>query len=697
MASRRKKVVIVGGGVAGLSAAHELAERGFEVHVYERKAVFGGKARSVEFSPVGTQGVTLQGEHGFRFFPGFYKHVIHTMQRIPVAGGKPDETVFDHLVELSSLRAIGDVETNPVQGVLPCKPLWRAFADWVSFLPSFTQVTPGKKDGKALTGRDLGYFAQRIWRFWSACPERRVRDFEQIPWSEFVGAKRSEVYNKYLCVGLTRNLVACKAETASTLTVGTIGFQLLADAVKGLFTSTGLDRVLDGPTSRVWIDPWVEHLRSKHDVVFHPNRELSSIAVSKGAPRSVVTSIEMSETRRPQEHEKVQHEQRCRNKADQLAKLPIEEANEQLAQEEPPNRETVEADYFVFAVPVEQMNTYVTPQVLEAAPEWGTLPQLAESVEWMNGVLFYLTEKCDLPTAHTDYLDSDWALTSIFQDDDIWPQWAAMRGSDLDIKQILSIDVSNWTAPCTRGINEGRSASELKREQVVEEVWAQVKASVEGRTGYKLSDAKRKYWFVDDSIQDRVNVRKTLTFRRSHAHSLLSPHPRPSPSPEDRTLLTNAEPLLVNEAGTRRLRPKASGSFQNAFLASDYVLTETDLATMEGANEAARHAVNAILSRERRTDLCRIFPLEEPLELVRDWDRRLFEKGLDQSPLVTVGEWGISFAVQAALLVSRVLDWAIRRVERRLGMPPRPGELPDAPEGVLASQVVAGAASPPTP
>ena len=33
----------------------------------------------------------------------------------------------------------------------------------------------------------------------------------------------------------------------------------------------------------------------------------------------------------------------------------------------------------------------------------------------------------------------------------------------------------------------------------------------------------------------------------------------------------------------------------NLFLASDYVRTHTDLATMEGANEAARRAVNGIL------------------------------------------------------------------------------------------------------
>jgi heterodisulfide reductase subunit A-like polyferredoxin len=43
---RRKRVAVLGGGMAGLAAAHELIERGFEVHVYERKAL-GGKARSI--------------------------------------------------------------------------------------------------------------------------------------------------------------------------------------------------------------------------------------------------------------------------------------------------------------------------------------------------------------------------------------------------------------------------------------------------------------------------------------------------------------------------------------------------------------------------------------------------------------------------------------------------------------------------
>ena len=45
---RMHTVAILGGGVGGLSAAHELSTRGFDVHVYEMRDAFGGKARSID-------------------------------------------------------------------------------------------------------------------------------------------------------------------------------------------------------------------------------------------------------------------------------------------------------------------------------------------------------------------------------------------------------------------------------------------------------------------------------------------------------------------------------------------------------------------------------------------------------------------------------------------------------------------------
>ncbi len=52
---------------------------------------------------------------------------------------------------------------------------------------------------------------------------------------------------------------------------------------------------------------------------------------------------------------------------------------------------------------------------------------------------------------------------------------------------------------------------------------------------------------------------------------------------------------------------------ENFFLASDYVRTYTDLATMESANEAARRAVNGILeSVEFPEKPCGVCPFGSP-------------------------------------------------------------------------------------
>src|SRR6185503_4684858 len=53
--------------------------------------------------------------------------------------------------------------------------------------------------------------------------------------------------------------------------------------------------------------------------------------------------------------------------------------------------------------------------------------------------------------------------------------------------------------------------------------------------------------------------------------------------------------LLIHPVGQLALRPDAEVNIENLYLASDYVRTYTDLATMEGADEAARRAVAAVL------------------------------------------------------------------------------------------------------
>ncbi len=91
-----RRVAVLGGGMAGLATAHELAERGFDVTVFEPTA-WGGKARSIPVAGTAAGGrEDLPGEHGFRFFPGFYHHVPDSMRRTPFESN--ENGVWDNLV-----------------------------------------------------------------------------------------------------------------------------------------------------------------------------------------------------------------------------------------------------------------------------------------------------------------------------------------------------------------------------------------------------------------------------------------------------------------------------------------------------------------------------------------------------------------------------------------------------------------------
>ena len=256
------------------------------------------------------------------------------------------------------------------------------------------------------------------------------------------------------------------------------------------------------------------------------------------------------------------------------------------------------------------------------------------------------------------------------------------------MKGILSVDISDWGP--FRGLSEDRGESEgiyhkkFARDctdaEIKKEVWEQLKRSfnVEGREILKDEHLLEELTFLDPDI---VNIKGELM-------PSTSPDAGPDPNrqlyrwiEEGKTLeeiaqttgisveeistelnalielgfvevvqdatgkrtykllievskeqmKINLEPLLVNLVNTWDLRPQATTAIPNLFLASDYVQTNTDLATMEGANEAARRAVNAILQTTgSRAQPCRIWPICDPpiFEPLRAYDRLGYEKGL---------------------------------------------------------------------
>lgn len=123
---RSHRVAVIGAGIAGLTAAATLAERGISVTLIERNTYLGGKigAWPVVFPDGGTATV----EHGFHAFFRHYYNLNRFMDRL---GLKRD---FDAIREYAILRpdgttlSFGGVETTPALNIIALA--LRGVFDW---------------------------------------------------------------------------------------------------------------------------------------------------------------------------------------------------------------------------------------------------------------------------------------------------------------------------------------------------------------------------------------------------------------------------------------------------------------------------------------------------------------------------------------------------------------------------------------
>jgi uncharacterized protein with NAD-binding domain and iron-sulfur cluster len=570
-------VIVIGGGIAGLTAAHELVERGFTVDVYETRAVWGGKARSQPVPGTGTSGrADLPGEHGFRFYPRFYTHVTDTMSRIPVPGGH----VIDRLRQTTE-SAIAMVDNDT----------------WFRFYRR--QVTKPYDILEALElffgelgfdGDDVALFSGKVLQFFTSSDARRLGEYENMSWWQFLdGDQYSPKFQRQLRA-VPRTMVAMDPKHGSARTVGTISMQLVLD-----FAGTGVnnDRTMGGPTTEMWIEPWRAHLASL-GVQLHAGAGVAKLNVSGGA----ISGVELA------------------------------------------GGGTKTADYYVLAVPLDVAISMITPEMgaLDPVLEQLRLRNADELVSWMVGIQYFLYEDVPLVRGHTFYPDSAWALTSISQPQ-FWRDGGLFRkryGAG-DVGGLISVDVSDWNTPGTYVL---KTAKQCTPDEIAKEIWEQLKAALNGKGAGEeiLTDELLHSWHLDDDLD--------------YGSGALPP--------------INHARLLVHPPGSWALRPEAATAIPNFVLASDYVRTGTNLASMEGANEAARRAVNAILQRCGSTAArAQIWPLSEPanFDMWKRLDERLYQHGHRHVFEIL----GIQRAAQAAALLRRFADaTGITRVEEMI-------------------------------
>lgn len=490
---RSPEVAVFGGGIGGLTAAQELTERGWAVTVYEANSRCGGKARSM---PIASEPAP-HGEHGFRFFPGFYRHVVDTMERIPDGNGG---IVADHLVETEATLIAG-TETSARQSTrTPRTP-----NEWL-------RAAQPQMASQEVPPEELAHFLGRLLTLATSCQGRREGELDDVSWWDFIDADAmSPAYRQYLANSI-QSLVALRPRLGSARTIGTIYLRLLAGQ---LDPTMAAERILDGPTSPIWIDPWVAYLTDL-GVEFRPRHELRTLETGGGR----ITGARLGS---------------------------------------PGGEQSVTADQYVLATPVEVVADLLTPELRAVAPSLGGVEHLETA--WMNGLQLFLSEDAPIVPGHTVYTDSPWALTSISQAQ-FWadgPIDITARSAG-EVEGVLSVIVSDWD---TAGPVHDKPA----RKCTIEEFKAEVLAQLEAHVGSAFDRETVVNWFIDPE----------LSF--------------------DGAAVTNGAPLLINTVGSLRHRPAAATKCPNLTLAADYVRTHSDLASMESANEAGRRAANAILRR----------------------------------------------------------------------------------------------------
>lgn len=585
-------VAIFGGGVAGMTVAHELACRSgtfvgdlerifrrragraaagdggarkrvvFDIQIYEAKSMLGGKAASYGRPHTGDDR-DLPCEHGFHFFPGFYRHLEDTIGRIPATGGAPDDTVADHLIPGSwAWTAMG----RPPLELRPHFP--RGLRDVLAYgrgLRRFFEL--------GLTVGDLRHFVERVWLLATSSEQRRREELDKISWWDFLQAgQRSPQFQKYLAEAPVVDYIACHAKEASARTVGEIGIQLVYAIAQPW--SGGGSRVLDAPMHEALIGPWRRELQ-RLGVTFRTEHRLESLEVHGGR----VTGAQV------------------RSGSGQLHE--------------------VDADHYVVALPLEVaepiLNAPTGGSPRRSDPSFRTLELLKETLGWMVGLQFYLPEPHPICPGHVTYVDSALALTSISQAQ----FWRTLRWQDYGtgaMRELISVIVSNWSE-LTEGSHPTRRRLKATWTKGREPV-----ASVKQRIAREVLS------------QINANLPSSLRIPPDQAMAVWDPHVAFT-AEDDGVMVTNQSPLLTNQVNTWGMRPNAATTVAQLTLAGDWVRTNTDLCCVEGANESGRRAAIVVLNDLAYPEsLPRLYPMHRPPALFpfRWLDDQLLDQGISR-------------------------------------------------------------------
>jgi zeta-carotene desaturase len=368
------KVTIVGAGIAGMSAALRLAERGYEVTIFERNSFVGGKFRAVEWK----QSKAFH-EHSYHMFLNWYHNFFEIAEAIGVRDEfLPLERVrflrkgdFPKMTELVNFGALSSVPQNLLSGVLPIPDMFLYMYSVIDLLG-----TPMKQD--------------------------RYRDLISV--NAFASTRP---YATEASVGMYDEYLAKTFAIASYLTSAKT-FQTFLEY--GAYSPTPLYWALTGDSFNKFLLP----LRSKLEklgVKFNFNYQATELTLDSDGNVSRVT-FEKFKDFNPSLSEFTWDQFRIRILKDQASEL-----------------ENVDVDgSLILAIPHEALSKLLTPAVLNRSPDLGECEKLV-SVP-MASVHLHLNDKFSrrlrtmrtkLPPEPVVLINSNYKL-SFVSNSSLWPE-----------------------------------------------------------------------------------------------------------------------------------------------------------------------------------------------------------------------------------------------------------------------------------
>lgn len=269
----KKTVAIFGAGIAGMSAAHELAKAGYDVHIYEYSSTCGGQAKSERRSN------GLPSEYSWRGYGQFYKNVYKIMQEIPIDGATVN---FETSSSVYPLTSVYDTElSKPIQFILvkdqygsPTKALYNA-ENWTQNVSFKQWIKLGLQFARQITS------------------DKRLDYYSSINAREWMGTKLDKSNTKSLS-SVFAPWIGISDDRLSLHHAVNFFRMIKFPDLNGPYVhqdDNGAEWVLDSgsqwsvlrrPTNESWFDPWMRFLMNEYNVKFYFNSKLIRLNETNG-------------------------------------------------------------------------------------------------------------------------------------------------------------------------------------------------------------------------------------------------------------------------------------------------------------------------------------------------------------------------------------------------------------------------------